>query len=782
MPCYSTGLSTLASLYHVVEATGNDVGGCDDWIAEVYALFVRVGWSMEMIQSVALVSMLTDYTGYVNLFGSVVFWQIGNGQDKKGKPLLVDSVDGLPPVPPPPLPFYYWKILAIPPGTNNLKVRQKVFDAIISFWEQKGWTPIPGLPASITPLEGQHYQLMVAPSWNNTIQTIPTGPAINVNPNGPFGQGGGWIAQSLATPPIKVYFTNGFQGLPHPSMRIGASIPSSPHPFYDDSPTTPGTAVCSGLGPLSGHTQDTIVYLSAAMMIMATQTENNQNDIFTTWAVAATMKALPTDNMPPVIVSRWGSIGSGALSFRAGCCIGSPQQYYIDLNENNVRDTGGAINYFNTLSLTVFAPASQSQAGPIVRWEGTDTDAGPGEICDPWAATNPVGLIGGVVGQLPDAIVIFETIMEPDSIPVFMWDTYKWKIFTAGNTGNFNTAPGTVCLRADVVETPYIPAEAAYMQFPEITIKANVGHQVEYIYTVPPQGYSVAPDDIDPTIPWFQIFCSGTPTTTDTFMLLPPTGAIMEWTPDVEDLTVGTFHFVTKIQGAQILFSSRCSTDPQADEPLGYLQKYRVTVHPAPFFENTTFSPNVFATIRQGYPFELDFPVDGGWTPINFTTSALPDGISTDGDGVSLLSLVGRPFEAGTYDITMRYVDATGDNGARLATSDDGGDVAHSADNVVRIVVTSSTVGWTTASPLPDGKVGTQYGQIMDAVGGQPPYSFSVIAGSFPPGLSIQPSGNVWNFLLFGTPTTAGTYTFTLRAHTTDGQNGDKTFSLVIDP
>jgi hypothetical protein len=67
----------------------------------------------------------------------------------------------------------------------------------------------------------------------------------------------------------------------------------------------------------------------------------------------------------------------------------------------------------------------------------------------------------------------------------------------------------------------------------------------------------------------------------------------------------------------------------------------------------------------------------------------------------------------------------------------------------------------TTASPLPNGTVGTAYSQTLLATGGTTPYTWSLVsvAGqSLPPGVTLSASGT-----LSGNPTTAGTYNFTVQ-------------------
>ena len=78
----------------------------------------------------------------------------------------------------------------------------------------------------------------------------------------------------------------------------------------------------------------------------------------------------------------------------------------------------------------------------------------------------------------------------------------------------------------------------------------------------------------------------------------------------------------------------------------------------------------------------------------------------------------------------------------------------------------------------PAGQVGVVYpGVTFTGTGGAPPYTFAVTAGTFPPGLSLASNG-----VVSGTPTTAGTYNFTITI--TDNNSATATFncSIVINP
>jgi len=61
-----------------------------------------------------------------------------------------------------------------------------------------------------------------------------------------------------------------------------------------------------------------------------------------------------------------------------------------------------------------------------------------------------------------------------------------------------------------------------------------------------------------------------------------------------------------------------------------------------------------------------------------------------------------------------------------------------------------------TTNSLPNGEVGVSYSQNLNVTGGTPPYSLSISAGTPPPGLGVT------NISIAGTPTTPGTYNFTV--------------------
>ena len=91
---------------------------------------------------------------------------------------------------------------------------------------------------------------------------------------------------------------------------------------------------------------------------------------------------------------------------------------------------------------------------------------------------------------------------------------------------------------------------------------------------------------------------------------------------------------------------------------------------------------------------------------------------------------------------------------------------------------TGSALPLNFAAPnLPSGTVGQTYAGQVFATGGQPGYLYTLSSGNLPPGLHIDvPTGQI-----SGTPTTAGTYTFTLAATDTIFTQVQQTETVTIN-
>ncbi len=81
-------------------------------------------------------------------------------------------------------------------------------------------------------------------------------------------------------------------------------------------------------------------------------------------------------------------------------------------------------------------------------------------------------------------------------------------------------------------------------------------------------------------------------------------------------------------------------------------------------------------------------------------------------------------------------------------------------------------------STLPDATLGEAYSQTLTASGGTDPYTFTVVTGTLPPGLTLAPGG-----VLSGTPTATGFYEFTVAAEESNSNcRGTHDYSLSVAP
>jgi uncharacterized protein (TIGR03437 family) len=119
---------------------------------------------------------------------------------------------------------------------------------------------------------------------------------------------------------------------------------------------------------------------------------------------------------------------------------------------------------------------------------------------------------------------------------------------------------------------------------------------------------------------------------------------------------------------------------------------------------------------------------------------------------------------------------------ASIMVINPGGGASNALTFTINTQVSLTSLTILTPSPLPNGTVGVTYSQGFTATGGITPYKgWAVAAGSLlPPGMSLTQGVLTGIGLLSGTPTSAGTFTFTIQV--TDSANAIATaqFSLTI--
>jgi len=81
-----------------------------------------------------------------------------------------------------------------------------------------------------------------------------------------------------------------------------------------------------------------------------------------------------------------------------------------------------------------------------------------------------------------------------------------------------------------------------------------------------------------------------------------------------------------------------------------------------------------------------------------------------------------------------------------------------------------------TSTYLPTGVVFQNYLTNLQATGGQPPYNWSLVSGSLPPGV------NFGSGLIDGIPTSSGTFNFTVQVSDQRANTTNKSLSISINP
>jgi hypothetical protein len=181
-------------------------------------------------------------------------------------------------------------------------------------------------------------------------------------------------------------------------------------------------------------------------------------------------------------------------------------------------------------------------------------------------------------------------------------------------------------------------------------------------------------------------------------------------------------------------------------------KSYTVVINPAVKITTTTLAN--WTVNRSGYSQTIS--ATGGTGAKTFATSSgtLPSGLSLNTSGV----LAGTPSAAGTYNFTVTATDTVGATASQSYT------------------VTINPVVTITTSSLASGTVNQAgYSQTVSASGGTGALSFNA-SGTLPPGLTLSSAG-----VLSGTPSTAGSFTFTVTATDSVGATGSKSFTVVIN-
>ncbi|MBI4906336.1 MAG: putative Ig domain-containing protein [Acidobacteria bacterium] len=219
--------------------------------------------------------------------------------------------------------------------------------------------------------------------------------------------------------------------------------------------------------------------------------------------------------------------------------------------------------------------------------------------------------------------------------------------------------------------------------------------------------------------------------------LTPSTGTL-SGTPTAP----GTYQFTARVAD---------SSNPQQTAS----QTFTLAVASGTLAITTTTLPN--ALLGQTYNLNLTASGAVGALSWSVTSGLLPTGIGLNS---SSGLLTGIPTVAGTYTITIQLVDA--------------GNNASVSRQFNLVVVAPLTI---TTTALQGGTSGVFYNQTLAASGGTTTgYTWSLLTGSLPPGLTL----NSANGVISGTPTSTGPFNFTVQLSDSSGGNVSKALSITI--
>jgi hypothetical protein len=158
-----------------------------------------------------------------------------------------------------------------------------------------------------------------------------------------------------------------------------------------------------------------------------------------------------------------------------------------------------------------------------------------------------------------------------------------------------------------------------------------------------------------------------------------------------------------------------------------------------------------------GSPYSQTFTAAGGTAPYSWTltSGSLPPGLALE---IPTGVLSGTPTQAETYSFTVAVTDANSVTAGRQFT-----------------VTIGAGLTFLTAASLPNATAGAPYSSQLQASGGTPPYSWSVLQGNLPTGVTF----NGASALISGTPTAAGAFNFTVQIQDAANLTATHAFTII---
>jgi uncharacterized protein (TIGR03437 family) len=163
-----------------------------------------------------------------------------------------------------------------------------------------------------------------------------------------------------------------------------------------------------------------------------------------------------------------------------------------------------------------------------------------------------------------------------------------------------------------------------------------------------------------------------------------------------------------------------------------------------------------------GAPYAANINGTSGTPRYTFAIASgtLPPGLQLIPGNAVEATIVGVPTQAGSFTFELRITDSTGATATRTFTIN--------VNSTSQVVITSTY--------LSPGNLNAAYTAQLTAEGGQFPFTYSITSGSLPPGLSLSSAGEI-----SGTPTSRGTFAFTVLVRDGRGATAQAALRIVID-
>jgi large repetitive protein len=180
-----------------------------------------------------------------------------------------------------------------------------------------------------------------------------------------------------------------------------------------------------------------------------------------------------------------------------------------------------------------------------------------------------------------------------------------------------------------------------------------------------------------------------------------------------------------------------------------------ITVNPDPAISGNPPAGTV------GTPYQTTLTASGGTPVLKWSVvGSLPPGLTFD---TTTGAISGTPTTTGSTSFSAQIVDSS--------------DVPYTAKATETIAIGTAIAPLVVASGNPpSGTVGVAYTSTLSATGGTTPYSWSLISGSLPAGLSLSAGG-----VISGTPTAQGPSDFAVQVEDASGTKTNASMTITIN-